>query len=151
MAKNATKNESERREFLASLNLNPDAPALEKPKASDGICWAPVGIDPHTMPITDIVFDPAMVAQFADLSPRNRRAASDYLFAAYKSYGRNKDRNSLLHRRIGEFLASVHKERTNGGESGGFVKEKIRLANTFAEHGITEQDMIEFLAWKAQQ
>lgn len=150
-----TKTEAERKEFLASLDLNPDAPALEnferpliKP-LPQGIVWAPEGIDPHTMPVTDIVFDPAMVEQFPDLSPRGRRPACDYLFAQYKSYGRNKDRNSLLHRRIGEFLAKTHRDRETGG--GGFVKGKMRLANTMAEHGVTEEDLKEYLAWKAQQ
>jgi hypothetical protein len=150
-----TKTEAERKEFLASLDLNPDAPALEtferpllKPLPI-GIVWAPEGIDPHTMPVSDIAFDPAMVEHFPDLSPRGRSAASRELFERYKSYGRNKDRNSLLHRRIGEFLGRVHRDRETGG--GGFVKDKIRLANTMAEHGVTEDDLAEFLAWKAQQ
>lgn len=149
-----TKTDAERREFLTSLNLNPDAPALERverPIAKplpDGIQWAPEGVDPHTMPVTDIVFDPAMVEQFPDLSPRGRNAASRFLFDQYKSYGRDKDRNSLLHRRIGEFLGKTHRDRETGGS---FVKDKIRLANTMAEHGVTEADLKEYLAWKAQQ
>lgn len=150
-----TKTDAERREFLASLNLNPDAPALERierpvtPSMPSGIRWAPEGVDPHMMPVTDITFDPAMVEHFSDLSPRGRRPASDFLFAQYKSYGRNKDRNSLLHRRIGEFLARTHRDRETGG--GTFVKDKIRLANTLAEHGITEAELAEFVAWKEGQ
>ena len=154
-----TKTDDERREFLSSLNLNPDAPALENfdrpaerpaiKQVAEGIQWAPEGVDPHTMPVTDIVFDPRMREQYPDLSPRARRAPSDFLFAIYKSYGRNKDRNSLLHRRIGEFLARTHKERTQPG--GEFVKDKIRLANTLAEHCITEEQLAEFIAWKESQ
>lgn len=149
-----TQTDAERREALAAMTgLDLDGPALvsrpERPGAHTHIQWAPKGVDPQTMPITDIVFTPEMVEQFADLSPRGRRPASDYLFAIYKSYGRNKDRNSLLHRRIGEFLASVHKDRTQPG--GSFVKDKIKLANTLAEHGITEADLGDYLAWKAQQ
>jgi len=147
------KTDAERRQFLAGLNLNPDAPALERmerPAAKplpDGIQWAPEGIDPHAMPVTDVAFDPAMVEQFADLSPRGRSAAARFLFEQYKSLGRNKDRNSLLHRCIGEFLAKVHRDRETGGS---FVKDKIRLANTMAEHGVTEADLNDYLEWKRE-
>lgn len=139
------KTETERTEFLSSLNLNPDpkAPALERFDRSTFVELAPEGIDPHMMAVTDIVFTTEMVEQFPDLSPRSRRAASDHLFALYKSYGRNRDRNSLLHRRIGEFLAHTHRERETGGS---FVKDKIRLANTLAEHDVTAEDLAEFLA-----
>lgn len=148
--------DAERRKFLAEqtgLNLDdPDAPleAVRTVKAvtAEGIQWAPAGLDPHTMPVTDIQFESAMVEQFPDLSPRSRRAASDFLFAQFKSYGRNKDRNSLLHHKIGEFLAREHRTRETGG---GFVKSKIGLANTLAEHGVTAADLEEFLAFKAQQ
>lgn len=141
---------------ITGLNLNPDpdAPALEvfeRPltqTAPSDIVWAPKGVDPHTMPVSDIVFDPAMVEQFADLSPRGRSEAARFLFAQYKSLGRNKDRNSLLHRRIGEFLAHTHRSRETGG---GYVKDKIRLGNTLAEHGVSADDLKEYLAWKAQK
>jgi hypothetical protein len=146
--------EAARREKLAAMTgLDLDGPALvsrpERHSPTANIQWAPKGVDPKTMPISDIAFEPAMVEQFADLSPRGRRPASDYLFSVYKSYGRDKDRNSLLHRKIGEFLARVHADRTQPG--GGFVKGKINLANTLAEHGVTEGDLAEFLAWKARQ
>lgn len=149
-----TLTDAERRaEIAAKTGLNLDGPALvQRPERlamqPANITWAPEGVDPHMMAVTDIVFTEAMVEQFADLSPRGRNAASAYLFQAYKSYGRNKDRNSLLHRMIGEFLAGVHRSRETGG---GFVKDKIRLANTLAEHGITEDKLAEFLAWKAAQ
>lgn len=147
-----SKTQTERREALAAMTgLDLDAPALvSRPERNvpTHIEWAPKGVDPQTMPVTDIVFIPEMVEHFADLSPRGRRPASDYLFAQYKSYGRNKDRNSLLHRRIGEFLARTHRDRETGG---GFVKSKIALANTLAEHDVTEADLADFLAWKAQQ
>lgn len=148
-----TKTEEQRREFLSDIGLNPDAPALDRPEREAGagaFQWAPPGIDPRTMPVSDIVFTAEMVAQFPDLNPRNRKAAANHLFEIYKAYGRNKDRNSLLNGRIGTFLASVHEERKVAA-GGGFVKDKIRLANTLAEHNIDEGDLAEFLAWKAAQ
>lgn len=150
-----TKTEQERKAFLTSMGLDPDAPALTRrgaalaPSRRGDVRWAPEGVDPHTMAVSDIVFDPAMVEQFPDLSPQGRNAASRYLFDQYKSYGRNKDRNSLLHRRIGEFLAHAHRARETGGD--GFVKDKIRLANTLAEHGVTAEDLEEYLKFKAAQ
>jgi hypothetical protein len=150
-----SKTETERRaEIAAMTGLDLDGPALvARPERAtsmapaSGIEWAPKGIDPHMMPVTDIEFTPEMVEHFPDLSPRNRKAAYTHLFEQYKAYGRNKDRNSLLGRRIGEFLARVHRDRETGGS--GFVKGKIALANTLAEHGVTEKDLAEFLAWKA--
>lgn len=151
-----SKTDTERRAALAAMTgLDLDGPALvARPERSSmapagGIEWAPKGVDPHLMPVTDIAFTPEMVEHFADLSPRNRKAAYTYLFDQYKAYGRNKDRNSLLGKRIGEFLARVHRDRETGG--GGFVKDKIRLANFLAEQGITEQDLEAYVAWKQQQ
>ena len=150
-----TKTENDRRELLTKIGLNPDAPALEvlptRPVAQTaavGVQWAPAGVNPHEMPVTEIVFDPAMVEHFSDLSPKMRSAASAYLFAQYKGRRGDKDRNSLLHRRIGEFLANEHKRRNPGG---GYVREKVKLANTLAEHNVSEGDLAEFLAWKAAQ
>lgn len=139
----AKKSATEAREFVEGLGLryDPEAPALDRFDRSVQV--APEGVDPHTMPVTDIVFTPEMVAQFPDLSPRQRSAAARYLHEIYKSYGRNKDRNSLLHRRIGEFLAGEHKRRTRPTGEAGFVQEKIRLANMLAEAGITEEDLRE--------
>ena len=149
MSKSKTKTEEERQRLLAKLDL-PDGATLGRPvtKQPAIVEWAPEGIDPHAMPVTDIVFTPEMVEHFPDLSPKARNAASRYLFDQYKSPWRNSDRHSLLHHKIGEFLARVHKERQPGGS---FVKEKIRLANTLAEHDITEDDLQKYIAWKASQ
>lgn len=146
------KTATEARTFVEGMGLryDPEAPALDRFDRT--VPLAPEGVDPHTMPVTDIVFTPEMVAQFPDLSPRERSAASNHLFALYKSYGRNKDRNSLLHRRIGEFLASEHKRRTRPSGEAGFVQDKIRLANFLAEEGISEADLRELVeARKASQ
>lgn len=155
-----TMSESERTEFLKNLGLNPTAPALvadvqpatpvkeAKKKKQTPVQIAPEGVDPHTMPVSDIVFDPSLLDEFPDLSGANYRLASDKVFAMYRSKGRDKDRNGLLHRRITEFIGSVKRSR----KTGGFVKEKIKstaeereIANLLATHGVTVADLAELL------
>lgn len=150
-----TLTDEQRRAKLASAGLDPDGSALVKRPADRPITkepariqWAPEGVDPHTMPVTDIVFTPEMVEHFPDLSPRSRKAPYTHLFEQYKAYGRDKDRNSLLGRRIGEFLGGEHKRRQPGG---GYVQDKIRMANTLVQHDVTETDLDEFIAWKRAQ
>jgi len=133
-----TKTAEERDALLASLGLSPAAPAKPEPKVE-----TPVQNDtnPHTMPVTDIVFDEHDIAgfdletQFAD--------ASRALFAKYRGEGRNKDRNSLLHRRITEFLGKTRKARRE--PDGGFVKDKINyereLAKILRESGLTIEEV----------
>ena len=155
----STKTEVERTDFLSGLGLNPNAPALigaliepSKKAATttsiNGPRIAPEGVDPRTMPVSDIVFDPMLLDGFTSLRGEHMNAASAHIFAIYKSYGRNKDRNGLLHRKISEFIAQVRTER----ESGGFVKERIKttkeqreIANLLASEGMTVADLITLL------
>jgi len=144
------KTEAQRRETLLAAGLNPDAPALVRPvtRQPSIVPWAPEGVDPHKMPVSEIVFTPEMVEHFQDLSPKSRKAPYNHLFEQYKGIRGDKDRNSLLGRRINEFLASEYKRRQPGG---GYVQDKIRLANTLAQHDVKEEDLAEFLAWKESQ
>lgn len=141
------KTEAERRDILVAAGLDPDAPALVRPVAKQPliVAWAPEGVDPHKMPVTDIVFTPQMVEHFPDLSPKSRKAAYNHLFEQYKGIRGDKDRNSLLGRLINSFLASEYHRRNPGG---GYVRDKMRLANDLATHDIKPEDLAEFLAWK---
>lgn len=104
---------------------------------------APAGVDPHTMPVTDIVFDPALLDDFPDLKG-GLKAASDHVFAQYRSPGKDKERHSLLHSRIGSFISQVRRSRQSGVPH---VKQEVRrtakqrdLLALLAEHGITSVD-----------
>lgn len=152
--------DDERKEFLADLGLNPNAPALAadvpaeaSPKASKGkggkeVRLAPDGVDPRAMPVSDIVFDPHLLDGFPSLEGEGMSAASRHIFGLYKSHGRNKDRNSLLHRKITEFIGQVRRERATGG----VVKEKVKatkeqreIANLLAAKGLTLADLAALL------
>jgi hypothetical protein len=150
-----TMTDDERRQRLLDLGLNPDgdslahaaAPLPDRPKAqpkgqpkdqakAEGVRYAPDGIDPHTMAVTEIVFTDEMLdpkrfppgelrTALSDpsLSGSNYKMASDHLFAQYNSPPRrDHDRNALLHRRITEFLGQVKRSR----KTGGFVRERIK-------------------------
>jgi hypothetical protein len=146
-----SKTEHERREMLSNLGLSPDAPNLAAQvtptapaKQKDGIRLAPEGTDPHAMPVTSIEFDPRLLDEFPHLEGEGMAAASRHIFGLYKSHGRNKDRNSLLHSEIGKFIARVRLER----KTGGVVKERVKatreerdLAQTLATDGITAEDV----------
>ena len=128
---------------IAAIGLNPDAPAfgVVQPTKTKAVRLAPEGVDPHTMPVTDIVFDPALLDEFPSLEGDGLAAASRHVFALYKSVGRNKDRNSLLHREIGLFIQRVRRSRETGTPH---VKQEVRktkkqrdLLALLAEHGIT--------------
>jgi len=166
--------DNERREFLAGLGLSPDgdtlasAPRIEtqvqiageieteapsRPRKAK-VRLAPDGIDPHDMPVTDIVFDVHLLDGFPNLSGPHMSAASRHVFEFYKSRGRNRDRNSLLHRRIGEFIAQTRRSR----DTGGFVKEKVKatkeqrdLAALLAEHHISAADLAELVRSRATE
>lgn len=148
MPKTKTVTEDERAQ-IAALGLNPDAPAfgevVAKPDAKrKQPVLAPEGVDPHMMPVTEIVFDPALLDDFPSLSGDGLAAASRHVFALYKSPGRNKDRNSLLHREVGLFISRVRRSRETGTPH---VKEQVRqgskqrdLLALLAEHGIKSVD-----------
>lgn len=139
--------DTEARAQLAALGLNLDGGALDAPITTTPqpvTVTVPEGADPRTMPVSDIVFDPALLDGFPSLEGEGLAAASRHVFALYKSHGRNKDRNSLLHRRIGEFIAQVRRSRQSGVPH---VKETVRrtgkqrdLLALLAEHGITSVD-----------
>ncbi len=148
--------DTEQREFLASIGLNPDAPAASSPTVTaphpptvvNGVRLGPDGVDPRTIPAADIEFDDRLLDQFASLEGDGLKAASDYVFGLYKSRGRDKDRHSLLHRRITEFIGRVRRSRATGGH----VKETIKatrdqrdLAALMAAKGITPADLLALL------
>ena len=124
---------------LAALNLRTDLPA--KPAASD--------VDPRTMPVADIVFDPALLDEFPSLEGDEFAAASRKVFASYKSYGRSKDRNRRLHDEIGLFIHRVRRAREAGVEpEKGAIKAKVKatkkqrdFAAVLAEHGLEVEDL----------
>lgn len=139
--------EAQRVEFLASLGMTDKAKTTTK--VSD-VPLAPEGVDPRTMPVTDIVFDERLLDGF-DLDTQLREVA-DHVFAFYKSPTKNKDRNSLLWREVGLFIQRVKRERATGG----FVKEKVKttktdrdLAAVIAKAGITPAELIALIEERA--
>lgn len=161
--------DTQRREFLASLGLNPDAPGLadappamaaevtpatpttptvSATPASRGVVLAPAGVDPHTMPVSDIVFDPRLLDGFPDLDGVGMAEASRHIFAAYRSPGRNRERNSHLHVRIGQFIAQVRRSRATGGHVRVAVnagRAQRDLAALLAAKGLTAADLVALL------
>lgn len=130
------KSSTEARQQLVALNLNPDAPALHVPD-----------VDPRTMPVSEIEFDPALLDQFPSLEGQGLAAASRYVFSIYGSKGRDKDRNRRLHDEIGLFINRVRRTRVSGTTH---VKDKVRAGKSgrdllalLAEHGIKSVDDLE--------
>lgn len=157
------KGDAERRKHLAKitgLDLDPDVPAkvAREPQRAKNVSLAPPGVDPHTMPVSDIVFDPALLDEFPSLEGQGQRAAADHVFALYKSPGRNKDRNSLLWSRVGKFIVKVRSSREPGGSVvTGHVKEEVKatreqrdLAALLTEHGITAGDLAGLIKAKGE-
>ena len=162
-----SKTDAERRQMLLSLNLDPDAPALVAEKAKgktkkpkevsehdpDEVVLAPPGVDPRAMPVEDIVFDPRLLDGYTQLGFNQQGGeASRHIFDLYKSYGRNKDRNGALQRKITSFITSARRN----AETGGMVTEKIAttreerdLAALLASQGITAASLSALL--KAQE
>lgn len=158
----STMTDAQREEFLKGLNLNPNAPALQptmparvtehKPApAGEPITLAPQGMDPRVVPVDDIVFDPRLLDEFPSLTGDGLKAASDKVFALYKSYGRNKDRNGALHRKITTFITTTRRNRETGNR--GLVHENVvadsatrDLAALLASQNITAADLAALLA-----
>ena len=143
------KSKTEDRAALMALGLNPDAPALDvvptrsQPEAAT-VVLAPEGVDPHTMPGSDIVFDPALLDGFPTLKGAEYGAASRHVWEFYKSRRGDTDRNRRLHDEIGLFINRVRRSRETGTQH---VKEQIRagkkqrdLLALLAEHGINSVD-----------
>lgn len=156
-----THSEDERRALLTSLNLNPDAPALgkavttkKKSKAAvqadaDDIVLAPAGVDPHSMPVDEIVFDPKLLDKYTDLSFSGEGSdASREIFKLYKSAHKNPERHGALQRKITSFITQERRNRATGG----MVKEKIAstaeqrdIAAVLASNGLTAADVAAML------
>lgn len=154
-----TMTDAERREFLSGLGLSPDAAVLAQVEPNDPAKpvkgkVAPKGVDPHTMPVTDIVFDAALLDDHPVLDGVGLKAASDYVFSLYRSPGRNKDRHSLLHRRISEFIGQVRLSRASGGHVKELVKatkEQRAIAALLASKGLTLDDLAQLLGEPAKE
>lgn len=134
-----TKTNDERADFLKGLGLKAhgdslvdlDQPAKVRPSphvqapAADDIVLAPKGLDPRSMPVEEIIFDPRLLDPYPSLAfDQGGNAASQYIFSLYKSYGRNKDRNGALQRKITSFITHTRRQR----ETGGMVKEKVKAS-----------------------
>ena len=114
------KTEQERQELMAALGL--EGPTKAASTTTQGIKLAPDGVDPRTMPVKDIVFDPRLVEQFPSLAPRDRKAAADHMFGLYKGK-RGEERNRVLWAEIGKWLVKVERERKSGVPH---VKEEVK-------------------------
>lgn len=129
--------ETRAQEFLASVHLDPSRTATEH------------AADPRSaMPVTDIVFDPALLSGFDSL---DGRGPADHVFGVYKSPGRNKDRNSLLWARVTKFVADERLKRRTGGVVKEVVKttrEQRELAQVMAAKGMTTEDLLALIADK---
>lgn len=140
-------------EFLAGLGLNANAPGLvaiaaevpQEPRKPKPDMFPE---NAHSMPITSIVWDEKWVAEF-DLETQFADA-SRFLFAAFRSAGRDKDRHSLLHSSIGRFLVSVRRARKAGVPHTVTANVKAsrperEMAAVLAAAGVSEDELAEFL------
>lgn len=141
-------------EFLAGLGLSPDAAA--KPKkaktAKKETKTTTTDTNPRSIPASDIVFTDDMIADFDLMTGAGFGNASRHLFDTYKSEGKNKERNGLLHRRISEFLTSQKRAKRTGGMVTGRVEvaqEVGDLAQILQQHGITAADLAALIANKS--
>lgn len=155
------KTEKERAQFLKSVGLSaegealaalpakpPVAPPEHKPASNGEPVIAPPGVDPRFMAVEDIEFDERLLDRFPTLDAEGARAASAYIFAIYKSPGRDKLRNGALHRKISTFISNVRLSRKTGGE----VKERVRttaeqrdIAQVVAQHDVDAGEVAEAL------
>lgn len=124
-----TKTPEEAAAFKASIGLDPGAKAKLLPAAPKRDVTkrqpvlAPEGVDPRTMPVTEIVFDDALLDDFPSLEGEGLKRAADHVFAFYKSPGRNTERNRPLWSEVGKFIQRVKKSRKAGVPH---VKEEVR-------------------------
>lgn len=154
------KTDEARRQLLTELNLDPDAAGLAdesapaKRKKSNAPVLAPDGVNPHSMPVTAIVFDERLLDNFPVLEGSGLKAASDFVFSQYRAVtasgadAKDKDRHSLLHGRITKFIGEVRRSRATGG----YVREKVKatkeqreMAALLAGKGITAADLAKLL------
>lgn len=137
-----------RQEYLEGLGLPADGETLAKAKPAPrpAAPQADEDVNEHLIPVSDIVFTADMVDGF-DLETQ-LAAASRALFERFKSPRKDKERHSLLHRRISEFLSGLRMERRTGG----FVKERVQtttttraLAAMLETAGVTPEQLLELL------
>lgn len=143
----------EQQQFLARLGLDesakvePEREEVKEPKGKEPKLLTKeqrkAGLTPQTVPVADIAFDPALLDGFV-LDRTDMKAASEKVFALYKSPTRDKERNPLLHRRITEFIGQV--KRSRGQDAPGYIKEKVKttkdqrvIAQVLAEHEVTPE------------
>ncbi len=157
-----TKTDAQRREMLAAIGLNPDAPALVAPPQHrperKQAHLVPAGSDwtPQTIPVKDIEWDNALLDDFPALSDSAcRNAAHNHVFALYKTPKgpHSSDRNKALWSEVGKFINRVRRER----ETGGHVRERIKtdterneIAMFLQSQGLTLDDIVA-LAQQAKQ
>lgn len=122
--------------LLQVVGLDPKKAAKKaKKKAKGGIVTAPgtdiplapMGVDPHSMPVSAIVFDPRLLDGFT-LDGSDCKAASDKVFALYRGRRGDTERNSLLHLRIGTFIKQVKAARKLNVPAKSHVKDKVRTS-----------------------
>lgn len=164
-----TKTNDERADFLQGLGLNPGKGSLADlqqparqvptsptaPSLPNDIALAPPGVDPRAMPVDEIVFDPRLLEAYPSLAAdQGGKDASRYIFSLYQSYGRNKDRNGALHRKISSFITHTRRQR----ETGGMVKEKVKstkgerdIAALIASQGVEAGELAEALQLLAEK
>lgn len=151
-----TMTDEQRKVFLADLGLDGEAPVLAvdvlteepakvKKAKSDKPKKPKEAVDPHTIDVSDIVFDAAMLADYM-LDASDIKQASDALFQHYKSPIKG-ERNKFLHRRISEFIAQVKRQR-NPKPADGYIKGKVKatkterdIAQIMVQQGITADDL----------
>ena len=160
-----TKTEDERVQHLTALGINPDGKALAalppdepaKPKhqpAKGEVTLAPPGVDPRTMNVDEITFDPHLLDSFPSLEGDGLAAASAYVFSLYKSYTKDKGRNGALHRKITTFITTTRRNR----QTRGTVTEQIKttradrdIAALIASQGVKPEDLAEALRLLAEK
>jgi len=154
-----TLSETERVAQLNAIGINPDGAALAALPANtepmgDGPVLAPPGVDPRLQPVDEIVFDERLLDGFESLDGDGLARASAHVFSLYKSYTKDKPRNSALHRRITSFITGVRRNR----QTGGMVTEGIKttkadrdLAALIASQGVGADDIAEGLRLLAEK
>lgn len=143
-----------KRQALISIGINPDRAGVVPPQRVTEQAQpvlAPDGVDPRQMPVDDITFDPALLAEYPTLKGDHRNAAQDKVFALYKSPKgavNGSERNKVLWRKIGEWLVVERRKR----ETGGIVTEKVKatseqrdIAALVAASGLGVSDLVEAL------
>jgi hypothetical protein len=101
----------------------PAKPQHQPVTQANEVVLAPPGMDPRTMPVDEIEFDPRLLDNFPSLKfSEGGSAASRYIFDLYKSYTKDPLRNGALQRKITSFITTTRRNR----QSGGIVTEQVK-------------------------